>query len=129
MLSVLAKPGITIAKKMLVLQFLVAISCTLIAWLLISDVGAISALLGGVTAILPNMLFVAFAFRYAGARQIQLVYKSFQQGSKLKLALTIVLFLLILRWPNVQAMPLFGTFVITMLSQWIVAIKADHKKQ
>lgn len=124
MLSVLAKPGIEIAKKMLVLQFLVAIFCTLMAWLFISDVDAISALLGGVTVILPNLLFITYAFRYAGARQIQLVYKSFQRGSKLKLALTIVLFLLIFRWPNVQAMPLFGTFVLTMLSQWIVTIKS-----
>lgn len=97
--------------------------CTLLAWLLLDKHSAISVLLGGLAAILPNMLFTAFAFRYAGASQIRLVYKSFKTGSKLKLILTIVIFILIFRWPHVQAMPLFGTFVITILSQWVFGVK------
>ncbi len=122
--SILAKPGLKIAKKMLLLQCSVTVFCTLLAWLLFNEISAISALVGGLAAIVPNMLFAIFAFRYAGASQIQLVFKSFKTGSKLKLICTIVIFLLIFRWPHVQAMPLFVTFVITMLSQWVVSVKS-----
>lgn len=127
--STLAKPGLKIAKRMLVLQSLVTLFSTLIAGLLFHKYSAISALLGGMAAILPNMLYTAYAFRYAGGSQIQLIYKSFKTGSKLKLFLTIVIFMLIFRWPHVQAAPLFITFVITLLSQWAFGVKSPEKMQ
>lgn len=123
--SKLALPGIKFAKKMLALQSLVVIFCTLVA-LFFGVTSALSALLGGLAAILPNIVFAVFAFRFAGATQNQLVYKSFKTGSKLKLILTTVIFILIYRWPDVQVIPLFITFVISMLGHWVISAKRHY---
>ena len=123
--SRLALPGIKFAKKTLVLQSLVVTFCTLVA-LFFGITTALSALLGGLAAILPNIVFAIFAFRFVGATQNQLVYRSFKTGSKLKLILTIVIFILIYRWPDVQAGPLFSTFVISMLGHWVISAKKHY---
>ena len=123
--SRLATPGIKFAKKILVMQSLVVIFCTLVASFF-GFTAALSALLGGLAAILPNIVFAVFAFRFVGASKNQLVYNSFKTGSKLKLILTIVIFILIYRWPDVQAGPLFITFVVSMLGHWVISAKKHY---
>ena len=119
----LAKPGRAVATRMLVTQSAIIIICTLLAWIFFNNHFALSVLFGGLAALLPNIMFAVFAFRYAGASQIKLVYQSMKTGSKLKLILTIVIFLLVFRWPNVQVVPLLGTFIITMFGQWLFSFK------
>jgi len=119
----LAKPGRIVATKMLVTQSAAVIICTLLAWIFFSKSFALSALFGGLAALLPNIMFAVLAFRYAGASQIERVYQSMKTGSKIKLIFTVVIFLLIFRWSNVQAVPLLGTFVITTFSQWLFTVK------
>lgn len=117
--STLAKPGVRIAKNIIIMQCLVTLFCGGVSLLLWDKNSAISAIYGGMVGVIPNAIFALYAFRYAGASQIHLVYKSFKLGSKLKLLLTIVLFFLIFRWPSVQGLPLIGTFVIVILTQWL----------
>lgn len=123
--SRLAFSGVKVAKNMLVTQSLIVVLCTLVA-LLFGATSALSALLGGMAAILPNIVFAVFAFRVVGASKNQLVYKNFKTGSKLKLILTIVIFVFIYRWPDVQAGPLFMTFVIAMLGHYVVGAKNHY---
>ncbi|WP_268408429.1 ATP synthase subunit I [Alteromonas sp. a30] len=123
--SKLAMPGIKFAKKVLALQSLIVIFCTVVA-LFFGVTSALSALLGGLAAVLPNIVFAVLAFRFVGASKNQLVYNSFKTGSKLKLILTIVIFLLIYRWPDVQAGPLFITFVIALLGHYVVGAKNHY---
>lgn len=119
----LAKPGRVVATRMLVTQGVIIIICTLLAWIFFNNHFVLSVLFGGLAALLPNIMFAIFAFRYAGASQIKRVYQSMKTGSKIKLMLTIVIFLLIFRWPDVQVVPLLGTFVITMFSQWLFSFR------
>ena len=123
--SRLAMSGIKFAKTVLALQSLIAVFCTVVA-LYFGVTSALSALLGGLAAVLPNSVFAVFAFRFVGASKNQLVYKSFKTGSKLKLILTIVIFVLIYRWPDVQAGPLFMTFVLAMLGHWVIGAKTHY---
>ncbi|MCP5325899.1 MAG: ATP synthase subunit I [Oceanospirillaceae bacterium] len=51
---------------------------------------AISALAGGLTCTIPNAYFMYKTFLYMGARQVQLVMKSFYQGGGGKLILTML---------------------------------------
>lgn len=122
----LAKRGRTVAVRMLVTQGAMTVICTLLAWIFFNNVFALSVFLGGLAALLPNIMFAVFAFRYSGASQLRLVYKSIKTGSKFKLILTIVIFLLIFRWPDVQVVPLLSTFVITMFSQWLFSFKKQR---
>lgn len=75
-----------------------------------------SAAAGAMISILPTIVFTAFAFRYAGASKNDLVARSFSQGSKMKLALTIILFVIAFKGLNAAPLEIFAAFVITTAS-------------
>ena len=52
----------------------------------------LSALAGGVIAVLPNFVFALYAFRYVGASRANQVYASLKRGNGLKFLLTIIMF-------------------------------------
>lgn len=62
------------------------------------------------------MVFSVFAFRFAGATQLKQINQSFGQGAKLKMALTIILF--VVAFAGLKALPLyvFGGYAITTAS-------------
>jgi ATP synthase protein I len=72
--------------------------------------------------VVPGKVFAFLAFRYAGASQNQLVVRSFNKGSKLKFLITIVMFAVIFRWPNLQPLPLFISYFVTLMVQWPIII-------
>mgnify|MGYP001175223778 CR=1 FL=1 len=112
----LAKRGLTLAKKGLLFQIVTAAIIVAVAALIGGATSALSAATGALISILPKIVFTAFAFRYAGASKNELVARSFSQGSKMKLALTIVLFVIAFRFIHVMPLVLFMAFVITTVS-------------
>jgi ATP synthase protein I len=103
----LAKPLRSQALKFIYLQGVVALASALVVWLGWGVLAGKSALIGGVVALLPNLVFTLYAFRYAGARQVQQVYSSIKRGAGLKYLLTIVLFALVLKSSAVILLPFF----------------------
>lgn len=116
MTNKLAKRGITLARKGLLFQIVTATVMIAFAALIGGEISAISAASGALISILPKIVFTAFAFRYAGASKNELVARSFGQGSKMKLALTIFLFVIAFRFLHVVPLVLFMAFVITTVS-------------
>ena len=74
------------------------------------------------------MVFAAFAFRYAGASKNQLVARSFSQGSKLKLALTIILFVIAFKGLNATPLEIFVAYVITTASHGLAMFHYGSKE-
>jgi ATP synthase protein I len=118
----LAQEGRKLARKVLFYQWLVAILLALIFFVFIGKYTGISALYGGLICVVPGKVFAFLAFRYAGASQNQLVVRSFNKGSKLKFLITIVMFAVIFRWPNLQPLPLFISYFVTLMVQWPIII-------
>ena len=122
MANSLAKPLRIQALKFIYLQGVVALASALVGWLGWGVLAGKSALMGGVVALLPNLVFTLYAFRYAGARQVQQVYSSIKRGAGLKYLLTIVLFALVLKSSAVILLPFFSAYVLVMIVSWFAPI-------
>ena len=122
MANSLAKPLRSQALKFIYLQGVVALASALVVWLGWGVLAGKSALMGGVVALLPNLVFTLYAFRFAGARQVQQVYSSIKRGAGLKYLLTIVLFALVLKSSAVMLLPFFSAYVLVMIVSWFAPI-------
>ncbi len=128
MTNKLARRGLELAKKGLLFQAITAIVITGLAGVAGGSHSAISAAAGTLISILPNIVFAIFAFRYAGASKNELVARSFSQGSKMKLALTIILFVIAFKGLNVSPLEIFMAFVITTASHGLAMFHYGTKE-
>tara|TARA_X000000368_G_C22659990_1_gene549196 strand:+ start:40 stop:447 length:408 start_codon:yes stop_codon:yes gene_type:complete len=124
----LARRGLDLAKKGLLFQAITAIVITGLAGAAGGSHSAISAAAGTLISILPNIVFAIFAFRYAGASKNELVARSFSQGSKMKLALTIILFVIAFKGLNASPLEIFMAFVITTASHGLAMFHYGTKE-
>ena len=122
MATSLDQEGRQLATKVLFYQSLIAIVLTFIFTLYYGKYSGISALYGGLICVLPGMVYAYLAFKYAGASQNRLVVRSFNKGSKLKFIFTIVLFVVVYKWPNLQPLALLISYVVTLMAQWPIII-------
>lgn len=122
MATSLAQQGRQLAKKVLFFQSIVAIVLASFFTIYYGKYEGISALYGGLICILPASVFALLFFRYAGASQNKLVVRSFNKGSKFKFIFTIVLFILVYKWQNLQPLALLITYIVTLMAQWPIII-------
>jgi ATP synthase protein I len=118
----LAQEGRQLARKVLFYQSLIAMTLACIFFLFLDKYYGISALYGGLICVLPGMVFAFLAFKHAGASQNKLVVRNFNKGSKLKFIITIVLFVMAYKSPNLQPLALLISYVITLMAQWPIII-------
>lgn len=111
--------GKLLAIKTLQLQLVVVAICSLIFVVFFNTHAGLSYLIGAVVSVLPSMVFAFFAFRFAGATKKELVMKSFSQGSKLKLAMTIILFVLAYQLTLLQPVFMLIGFAVTTATHTI----------
>ena len=122
MVTNLAQEGRQLARKVLFYQSLIAMTLACMFFLYLDKYSGISALYGGLVCVIPGVVFAFLAFRYAGASQNQLVVRSFSKGSKLKFLFTIVMFVVVYKWPNLQPLPLMSSYFVTLMAQWPIII-------
>lgn len=104
----MTSPGRKLARSALGSQCFTAIVLILITLATGTKSDVVSVALGAAISIVPTLAFALFAFRYAGASKNHLVSKSFSQGAKLKLVLT--MFLFVVAFAGFKAHPL-GVFL------------------
>lgn len=122
----LAQKGQQLAKKVLIFQASMALFVTSLVAIFFGKNAAISALAGGIICVVPALVFAKTVFKYAGSRENQRVARSFSQGSKLKLILTIILFVAAYKWPDIQPIPLMVSYVVTLVAQWPYLLFLNH---
>lgn len=83
---------------------------------------------GAIISLLPNAVFSFFAFRFSGARQSQAVARSFSQGSKVKLAMTIGLFVVAFNALDLVPIPLFLGYIAATAVYWTAVFRTNNKK-
>lgn len=120
-MTTIARPAIlrAIVYQLAVLLLIVAMLS------LVDRILAASALAGGLVQIFPQAWFSWQAFKYAGARQVDLVVKSMYRGEAGKVVLTAVLFAMLFTVNKQWNYPvLFTTFLLMIPLQWFLTKKA-----
>ena len=104
------------------MQMLAVISIVLVASVIWGWPVARSALLGGMTAFLPNLCF-ALGFGYSNPnRTAREIVKTFYFGETIKLITTAVLFVLIFQLPDIRFLPLFASFGLVLTVFWFALL-------
>jgi ATP synthase protein I len=110
------------AFKLIAFQGFIAVFTAIIIFLGWGVNAGLSAFVGGLVSVLPNYVFAAYSFRYAGASKANQVFASIKRGNGLKFLLTICLFALVFKYFTVMAMPFFCCYILVMFSQWAAPI-------
>ncbi len=117
----LTQTGRTVANRLLVIQVLIAIVCSL-AFLLIDFKAAYSAFIGGIICVVPNLVFVIYAYRFGGARAAKKIASSFYRGEALKILLTALMFAVTFILVPISIGPLMTTYVLCLLVFWLIPV-------
>jgi len=112
-----------VIRQILVGQFLAMFGVAAAGWLIGGELAALSALLGGFIAWLPNMYFALRAFRYRGARAAHKIVRSFYAGAFGKMILTMALFAIVfIKIKPLSALALFVGFIAVQTINWVVPL-------
>lgn len=107
--------------------FQVVIACCASAFFAINygALAALSALKGGIIAALTNLVFALVAFRTIALTSAEHAKNALMRGHSLKLILTIVLFVVVLK-QEVAASAFITGFIMATLAQWSAAVFFKH---
>jgi ATP synthase protein I len=81
-----------------------------------------SVLMGGLAYVIPNLIFVWRVFRFVGAQQMTLFVAAFFVGEAMKLFLSAILFLVIVKYLPVSLLSELVGFIGAMVSFWVVCL-------
>lgn len=82
---------------------------------------ALSAVLGGTAAFIPNLYFALRIHRSSG-QDARKIVRSFYIGESGKLLLTAALFFMIFQIPNIQILPLLSVYVAVLSVFWFALL-------
>ncbi|HAS1001959.1 TPA: F0F1 ATP synthase subunit I [Enterobacter cloacae] len=116
-----------VARKLLFIQFLAVIASGLL-FSLKDPFWGISAVCGGLAVVLPNVLFMIFAWRHqAHTPAKSRVAWSFALGEVCKVLLTFALLVMALAVLKVVFMPLIATWVLVLVVQVLAPAVINNK--
>ena len=108
-------------NKILLIQFFVVVIVS-IGFLFFGTLNmAVSSLLGGITAFLPNLYF-AYRMSLVKEQGATKIVRSFYSGESRKILMTCVLFAVAFQVPEVQFLPLMVCFVAVLSVFWLALI-------
>lgn len=117
--AALNQTGKTLAKRLLWLQAAVVLLLAIGAFATFSLPHAIGVVAGGITVIIPAIIFAWRAFAVAGARSAERIVRSFGAGQNLKFVITVLLLAGVL---NLLTLPVAGIltgFIIAIAMQFV----------
>ncbi|MEI6897959.1 MAG: ATP synthase subunit I [Psychromonas sp.] len=122
MVDKLAKKSQNSGLKLVAFQLLIVVILALISTVFFSTKSGFSALAGGVTFLLPNLIFVWMAFAHAGARQSKKVLRGFYAGEAIKLFFTVILLVVFLKYGALSLSAFYISFTLLVASQWLAPL-------
>lgn len=125
--SLVNTTGRQLAERILQLQLIVVLICTLISFWVGWKHG-LAASWGGLSACSSFVIFSRFAFYTTGARMSQLTVRAFYLGEALKIFTSLILLVVGLALLRLNAEPLLISFVLTQAPVWFGPILFKTKK-
>ncbi len=115
------------AYRLICLQAGVAL-ILVIGWVFAGFSAAVSALLGGLAAILPSLYFAHRFFSATHARQVNRIIKAFYWGEFTKLLLSAGLVITVAKlWPKVEMIPFMSAYAAAYFSFWLAPFLRTKK--
>ena len=114
---------------LLAFQLGISVLIALIAIVVDGAMASLSALLGGLVCVVPNVYFVRQLFKYKGARAAKQIVNGFYKGEALKLLLTIALFLLVFKLIKINPLVFFVAFIAAQMVFWFVPLISNIKRK
>lgn len=108
----------TIGLRIIKTQGLLVLIISFIIGCLFKVKTALSFGLGGISSILPGMLFATLFFRQDVTKSPKTVLKNFFSSELLKWLVTIGWLVLVFHWKDLQFLPLFLGLILTQLVYW-----------
>jgi len=120
-----------LARRVQIIQAVLGTATSLGFTAIFGSAAGLSALAGVLCALIPNLVF--FLILRGGGQDSRDFLRSFRRGEALKMLLTLLLFaiVLLLRLPDLKALPLFAGFALVLLGHWAsllpgLAMEARH---
>jgi ATP synthase protein I len=103
-------------------QLACVVALSAVALIITGTKHGFSVLAGGLAYGIPNLIFVWRVFRYAGAQEMNQFMAAFFAGEALKLILSAILFLVIVKYLSVSLLSTLVGFAGAIVSFWIVCM-------
>jgi ATP synthase protein I len=110
------------AYRIVLWQFVGVVLLSVLALLISGVKSGFSVFAGGLSYVIPNLIFVWRVFRYAGAHQMTQFAAAFFAGEAIKLILSGILFLMIVKTLPVSLLSVLVGFAGAIVSFWIVCM-------
>jgi ATP synthase protein I len=117
------------AYRLVRLQLLGVMILSIIALIFYGAISGFSVLMGGFAYGIPCLVFVWRVFRYVGASQMTLFIAAFFIGEVLKLIVSGMLFLMIVKTLPVSLLSVLAGFIGAIVSFWIVCFWLFTRRQ
>ena len=111
------------------LQTVIILLIALIAAIKSGEKAALSALLGGLIAVIPHALFAVIYFRSSGARAAKQIVTDFYKGEAVKIFLSVGLFALVFVTYSIAPGAFFLTYITVQLTYWLTPWFMVENKQ
>jgi ATP synthase protein I len=95
----------------------------IVVFLVTNFFNAKSAFIGGLVAIIPQAAFGFSSFRYSGAQQSKLIWRSFIKGEAIKFACTGILFALVFIYLLINTMWFLLAFILMQFAGIFVSCR------
>ncbi|CDZ76180.1 F0F1 ATP synthase subunit I [Legionella massiliensis] len=120
--------GVAGVKRLLKTQLITSVFISLVFFLFFGKNEGISAMLGGLVALVPSILFAKKMFRYQGARAARQIVKSFYIGEALKISSTAILFTLVFVMYKIAPLAFFFTYIVVLMNYWFAPLIFANKQ-
>jgi ATP synthase protein I len=100
-------------------QVAISLVVALICAAFIGAPAGLAACIGGGIGVAASLAQVAMSFRRSAAGAPAAIARGFYRGEALKIAVTVLLFIVVLRRRNLPTGPLFAGYVATFAAYWV----------
>ncbi len=125
----LNKPRSAGINRLIKIQFLLIVVIAVVTKLTLNNEQAVSALLGGLVAYLPILLFTKKMFAVYGARAARQIVKNFYTGEFLKITSSALLFTVVFIMYPIKPLAFFLTYIAVVLSHWMAPVIIDSPQK
>jgi len=125
----MALEGLMLALVILFCQLILILAVSAI-WVLLSGTSAgYASLCGGGVYMIPQLLFSLFTLnrKLGSSSGAGWVLWDFYVGTGIKLASTVALFVTVLAYMDVEHLPLYVTYAMSLIFQWVITIVLNNR--
>lgn len=85
-----------------------------------------SAVLGGLSAFVPQALFARKCFSYSGAQSMKLIVKCFYVGEFIKIISSIAFLSIVFMFCTIEPMAFFSMYIAIIMMHWLASLTVNN---